>query len=428
MAEHPQWLGLPSTLPTQRRRVLSSLREEEQAYPLVLPGDPNLPVTHLAAWGLSHITGHRVSWRPVSSQPCLNIPTSVPPTEWTEEDETVAWREVADTVRKHARPHVADPRGWLRWTAEDGRHHPLAPRRFASTDTDFNQIAIDRDLALGKLHSEWVPSDARRLALAVGGNTRANMGGATPWDIMAQRRGDTIWTVALKTGRAVADRTTIQVAGGLSGKTTRDLTATATTTAMGWAPEGQIDAAIVWCAIWGLLATPVDVDGTLPNLVVEDGEERLRLPIPAQACTPEDVVDLIRSDASQRRRFPQPSARRMMPVPGVLAWVSWVRQPRAHKHDQVRLVRPELRFERRTDATDAESVPGRLEQLIRVERSRSAVDALDAERDRILQDLVDTGKVAAAMEVTGLSRAGVYRAADRARAATKAQAVPGDED
>ena len=412
MAEAP-WRTIDAVLEAARRRVREARLEGEQTFPLVLPGHPDHPITHLTGWGLSHITGNPLSWRTQSTQASLEVtphPELHPdPDMWFSQDETLLWKIAAEAVQAHAAEH-AGPKSWLRFTTEDGKH-PLAPRPSITTPAQWDAQVIERDRAIAKLRQGGQPRDALALVQAVGVRTRAGRQGHSPWDIMAQRRGDNLWKVALKVAEHVAGRDVADIADGLRGRTTVDLSPTVTGTAMGWAPEGQIDTAVVWCAIWGLLATPITIHGDLPNSVLIDGEWTMLMPIPTKPSTPADVAQLIRVDAHRRE------VSRPWTTPGIAAWVTWVRHVnQADKYAGVRLIRPGVRVNQ-NGAWDAPQEASLAQQLMAVERERHAIGSLDKERDRLIAGLVEQGDFHIATQITGMARAAVYKAAGRAKKA-----------
>lgn len=99
--------------------------------------------------------------------------------------------------------------------------------------------------------------------------------GASRWEMKARNRGEEFVANRLAPlSRAVSARTPEAVLAGLVGTAINDYTAaTDSRSATGFAPPGPVDAALVWCALWGLSALPV----------VHDSANRSRTP-GAQRC------------------------------------------------------------------------------------------------------------------------------------------------
>jgi len=59
------------------------------------------------------------------------------------------------------------------------------------------------------------------------------------------------------------------------------------------------------------------------------------------------------------------------------------------------------------------------QQLMAVERERSGLAALNARRDALIAALIDQCDAQVAMQITGMAKAGIYRAGERGRGETR---------
>lgn len=88
--------------------------------------------------------------------------------------------------------------------------------------------------------------------------------GASRWEMKTRNKGEEFVANRLAPlARAVAARSSESVLEGLTGAAINDYTGSADSrSATGFAPPGPVDAALAWCALWGLVDLPVVHDGT----------------------------------------------------------------------------------------------------------------------------------------------------------------------
>lgn len=216
---------------------------------------PHEMLSHLALYGLCAIleeAGQRaVIWWSRGMNPRPNLETGL------------ERPGVAEAVVAHARQH-AHPDNWVQLTHPDGKGMQrglLSPRRGAPADQGAyrraREAAIDgaaSDLDRRLIHSLGEPAYWRK----VRGKPRPD-DGASRYDMVPRNQGNELMRGRyVKLAAEVGRRTPGAVLHGLAGTSVRDIDeGPDSRTASGFRQPGPTDAAVAWCALWGIAWIPV---------------------------------------------------------------------------------------------------------------------------------------------------------------------------
>jgi CRISPR-associated protein Csb3 len=261
---------------------------------------PEDMLSHLLLYGLTAIledAGHRdvtIFWeRGMSPRPVLRAEI---------EDQSIAAAVVA-----HAEAHTA-PDNWIQRRYPDGKgtlRGLMSPRRGAAPDPEAfqaaRQDAIDdagQPLELRLIQALGEPAYWR---LAKNGPRPDE--GASRFEMVPRNQGNEIMQGRYaKLSSAVAGRAPKAVVDGLTGTAVVDLTAaTDSRTASGLRLPGPTDAAVAWCALWGISWLPIAhrsrSASTTPANLARRGNtpERFVLPLWSKPQTPARIRTVLAS-------------------------------------------------------------------------------------------------------------------------------------
>lgn len=185
-------------------------------------------------------------------------------------------RDIACAVLDHARARVENS-----WVVATMTHESkpgkgvMSPRlKPPSSPEGWSQLQELRQAQMTRLTDQRLTLDLRM----VGGlgepaywrrfhNEPRPDEGASRWEMITRTAGKDFVTARLaKLAPAVADRSLDDIISGLVGERVADIDKKPDSrSATGFAPPGPVDAALVWCALWGLADLPVVHDGTNPS-------------------------------------------------------------------------------------------------------------------------------------------------------------------
>lgn len=226
-----------------------------------LPGDVTVALTHLALCGLAAIaddasgTPSRLWW--TDDQVPVPTLTSV-----------LDSRQLAEAVHAHA-VEASSPASWLNQREATGSRAGaglFTARAKVPTDpAEWGRHAMDRRAARRSLPASRLDG---RLILGLGEpawwrwerNANRPDEGASRWEMKTRNQGQEFLVDRLvPIARALADRTPQQILDGLTGHSVVDEPGKGSPdsrTATGLTTPGPADAAIAWCALWGLSTAP----------------------------------------------------------------------------------------------------------------------------------------------------------------------------